>query len=109
MHRLSQKEFFEKTDMVNVAQLVRALDCGSKGRGFEPHLSPLVEKKHSVFRMLFLCFLLVFFRSNVLIISGVFGLRLSCEKTDRYRAKGFSMFACDRAVCHKCANTLSQV
>ena len=26
--------------MVNVAQLVRALDCGSKGRGFEPHLSP---------------------------------------------------------------------
>ena len=24
--------------MVNVAQLVRALDCGSKGRGFEPHL-----------------------------------------------------------------------
>ena len=27
--------------MVNVAQLVRALDCGSKGRGFESHLSPL--------------------------------------------------------------------
>lgn len=26
--------------MVIVAQLVRALDCGSKGRGFEPHLSP---------------------------------------------------------------------
>ena len=30
--------------MVNVAQLVRALDCGSKGRGFESHLSPNVEK-----------------------------------------------------------------
>lgn len=30
--------------MVNVAQLVRALDCGSKGRGFEPHLSPLLLK-----------------------------------------------------------------
>lgn len=28
--------------MVIVAQLVRALDCGSKGRGFEPHLSPLL-------------------------------------------------------------------
>ena len=27
--------------MVNVAQLVRALDCGSKGRGFESHLSPI--------------------------------------------------------------------
>ena len=26
--------------MVIVAQLVRALDCGSKGRGFEPRLSP---------------------------------------------------------------------
>ena len=29
--------------MVNVAQLVRALDCGSKGRGFEPHLAQLVR------------------------------------------------------------------
>jgi hypothetical protein len=27
--------------MVRVAQLVRASDCGSEGRGFEPHLSPL--------------------------------------------------------------------
>ncbi len=26
--------------MVNVAQLVRASDCGSEGRGFETHLSP---------------------------------------------------------------------
>ena len=26
--------------MVNVAQLVRATDCGSVGRGFETHLSP---------------------------------------------------------------------
>ena len=25
---------------VVVAQLVRALDCGSRGRGFEPHLPP---------------------------------------------------------------------
>ena len=29
--------------MVIVAQLVRALDCGSKGRGFESHHSPLKE------------------------------------------------------------------
>lgn len=27
--------------MVIVAQLVRASDCGSEGRGFEPRLSPL--------------------------------------------------------------------
>ena len=26
--------------MVTVAQLVRASDCGSEGRGFEPHLPP---------------------------------------------------------------------
>lgn len=25
---------------VGIAQLVRALDCGSRGRGFEPHYSP---------------------------------------------------------------------
>ena len=31
--------------MVNVAQLVRASDCGSEGRGFEPHLSPLFVEK----------------------------------------------------------------
>lgn len=29
--------------MVNVAQLVRALVCGTRGRGFEPHLSPFRE------------------------------------------------------------------
>ena len=27
--------------MANIAQLVRALDCGSEGHGFEPHYSPL--------------------------------------------------------------------
>ena len=26
--------------MVDVAQLVRVPDCGSEGRGFEPHLPP---------------------------------------------------------------------
>ncbi len=30
--------------MVIVAQLVRASDCGSEGRGFEPRLSPLRRK-----------------------------------------------------------------
>ena len=29
------------SQMVDVAQQVRALDCGSRGRGFEPHLPPL--------------------------------------------------------------------
>ena len=27
-------------NMVDLAQLVRASDCGSEGRGFEPHLPP---------------------------------------------------------------------
>ena len=32
-----------KRNMVVVAQLVRASDCGSEGRGFEPHLPPNYE------------------------------------------------------------------
>ena len=42
--------------MVVVAQLVRASDCGSEGRGFEPHRCP-----HFLFilsSLLFLTFLL---------------------------------------------------
>lgn len=31
--------------MVSVAQLVRASDCGSEGRGFESHRSPQDRKK----------------------------------------------------------------
>ncbi len=47
MHRFSggnlAKPLVESSrisNMVNVAQLVRATDCGSVGRGFETHLSP---------------------------------------------------------------------
>ena len=29
--------------MVDVAQLVRASDCGSEGRGFEPHSPPKLK------------------------------------------------------------------
>ena len=38
-------------NMVDVAQLVRASDCGSEGRGFEPHLPPQesVSKMRSLF------------------------------------------------------------
>jgi len=36
--------------MVIVAQLVRALDCGSRGRGFEPRLSP--QMKPTIFLLL---------------------------------------------------------
>ena len=35
--------------MVNVAQLVRASDCGSEGRGFEPHLSPETRRQEPPF------------------------------------------------------------
>lgn len=34
--------------MVSVAQLVRASDCGSEGRGFESHRSPLDRKKNKL-------------------------------------------------------------
>ena len=30
--------------MVDVAQQVRALDCGSRGRGFESHLPPKLKR-----------------------------------------------------------------
>ena len=39
-------------NMVVVAQLVRALDCGSRGRRFEPGLSP--KKKATRIELLFL-------------------------------------------------------
>ena len=32
--------------MVVIAQLVRASDCGSEGRGFEPRFPPKKEQKH---------------------------------------------------------------
>jgi hypothetical protein len=42
----------QRQKMVNVAQSVRASDCGSEGRGFEPHLSPKqkLPQKGSFFR-----------------------------------------------------------
>lgn len=36
-----------KIRMVGVAQLVRVPDCGSEGRGFEPHLPPPQKKNES--------------------------------------------------------------
>ncbi len=34
----------QKAQTVDVAQLVRATDCGSVGRGFEPHLLPSLNQ-----------------------------------------------------------------
>ena len=39
--------------MVVVAQLVRAPDCGSGGRGFKSHLPPYLRKKREILRDLF--------------------------------------------------------
>ena len=38
-----------KINMVGVVQLVRAPDCGSGGRGFEPHLPPKEQVKWPAF------------------------------------------------------------
>ena len=43
--------------MVNVAQLVRATDCGSVGRGFEPHLSPLDKEDANSSCILFVLYI----------------------------------------------------
>ena len=39
--------------MVTVAQLVRASDCGSEGRGFESHFSPVRLSVKEAFFCLF--------------------------------------------------------
>ena len=39
-----------KSKMVDVAQLVRASDCGSEGRRFEPGLPPLKKRRMKVLR-----------------------------------------------------------
>ena len=45
--------FAPQNYMVVIAQLVRASDCGSEGRGFEPRFSPF--EKPFGFRKVFLC------------------------------------------------------
>ncbi len=39
--------------MVVLAQLVRASDCGSEGRGFEPHIPP--QTKNNAFLGVIFC------------------------------------------------------
>ena len=41
--------------MVDVAQLVRALDCGSRGRRFEPDLPPNKQGRRAKAGRLFSC------------------------------------------------------
>ncbi len=43
--------------MVGVAQLVRASDCGSEGRRFDPAYSPLLNKKNEqlILLVFFIC------------------------------------------------------
>ncbi len=43
-----------RNQMVIVAQLVRASDCGSEGRGFETRLSPLLLKSFEETRSFFI-------------------------------------------------------
>ena len=43
-----------RREMVVVAQLVRALDCGSRGRGFEPRHPPIFSFSRAVIDILFI-------------------------------------------------------
>ena len=38
----------QKLKVVGIAQLVRALDCGSRGRGFESHYPPHNTKNRAI-------------------------------------------------------------
>ena len=40
--------------MVDLAQLVRASDCGSEGRGFEPHIPPFISGNSTEFSLILL-------------------------------------------------------
>lgn len=42
--KIGKNTYFCAHLMEVVAQLVRALDCGSRGRGFEPRLPPRQER-----------------------------------------------------------------
>ena len=47
---------FNELSMVGVAQLVRAPDCGSGGRGFKSHHSP--KKKQAKLACFFFCLII---------------------------------------------------
>ena len=57
--------------MVNVAQLVRALVCGTRGRGFEPHLSPSIEDDQYFRLSSFLLSVLFLFLSRQKLLSAL--------------------------------------
>ncbi len=50
---LSEGDATDKINMVRLAQLVRASDCGSEGRGFDPHTSPHKNGSLSGFHFFF--------------------------------------------------------
>ena len=54
--------------MVDVAQLVRALVCGTRGRGFESHLPPKNQKMRASQKRCLFCILLV--RCKLVCIRG---------------------------------------
>ena len=49
------RDYSAKQNMVDIAQLVSAADCGSEGRGFESHYPPHKNKTHPFGGVLFLC------------------------------------------------------
>lgn len=48
--------FERDANMVAVVQLVRAPDCGSGGRGFEPHQPPAKESNRIKIALFFVCY-----------------------------------------------------
>lgn len=66
--------------MADLAQLVRALVCGTRGRGFEPHLPPLQEKDnyYESFSFFYLSPFAIFVESK-----KVFAMNIVSSFTDR--------------------------
>ena len=61
--------------MVDVAQLVRVADCGSVGRGFEPHLPPKKQREKGFdFHEALSLFITMLITLKILITADISGL-----------------------------------
>ncbi len=75
--------------MVKVAQLVRALDCGSRGRGFNSRLSPFSEDLPNA----------IFCVGGVPLLQQfhIYGL---IHVKVQLRSRGHFVFGCSVAICY---------
>ena len=72
--------------MVLIAQLVRALDCGSKGRGFESHSSPTLKRLSEPDSLFLSWFFRIYMTSGKFIAPFGEGVMFSFISDDSYHS-----------------------